>query len=176
MSATNTPAGAAPAAPAYPAQVTGMDILVRALNGRYRHHVRPCRYSSHRACLYRPGPGHPFCRLPPRTAGRYGRRYPRLPHPYAGRTPYSFVARLPQRSYRDGKRHRELLSDDTNQRFECARAYRPASGYLRRTRPAKHRQASCKGRLSCQQARGHTNGRGACLPSRNLRASRRCVS
>jgi oxalyl-CoA decarboxylase len=31
MSATNTPAGAAPAAPAYPAQVTGMDILVRAL-------------------------------------------------------------------------------------------------------------------------------------------------
>jgi len=31
MSATNSPAGAAPAAPAYPAQVTGMDILVRAL-------------------------------------------------------------------------------------------------------------------------------------------------
>ncbi len=31
MSATNTPVGAAPAAPAYPAQVTGMDILVRAL-------------------------------------------------------------------------------------------------------------------------------------------------
>lgn len=127
---TTTTGNTAPMQPHYPEQVTGMDILVRALRmvgidtmyGLVGIPITELAYLAQERGIRFVGFRHE------QQAGMAA-----ATHGYLTHTPgvlYGVVARIHERPYRNGQRHSELLSHDSDKRFECAGTYRPRTRYL----------------------------------------------
>ena len=106
--------------------------------------------------------------VPPRAERRLCRIDRRLPDAKARHLPDGVGTGLPQRPQCAGARHRQLLSDDPDQRLERARDRRPAARRLRRDGPARDRQAGGQGGVPRAACRRHRRRHRARHPRRGV--------